>query len=112
MHQMRWWGHVRRRPASHPTRAAARLKATRLRPCRPSFTWWDIVIQNMERYGDLTYSEWKELAMDREKFHQKLLEIYDKQESDCSDSGNSILLHVIPVLNDFVMILESLPDDA
>lgn len=87
MYQMRWWGHVRRRPRSHPTRAAARLKATKLRPCRPGFTWWDCIQQNISHYGDLNYAEWKELANDRDKFHKKLLDIYDRDESDCSDWG-------------------------
>lgn len=91
MYQMRWWGHVRRRPSSHPTRAAERLKATHLRPCRPSFTWWDSITQNMTRYGDLTYDEWKDLALDREKFHKKLLDIYEKDESECSDWGKDFL---------------------
>lgn len=85
MYQMRWWGHVRRRPASHPVRVAARLRAAHLRPCRPSFTWWDSITQSMARYGDLTYDEWTELAKDKERFHKKLLEIYDQSESEDSD---------------------------
>lgn len=92
MYQMRWWGHVRRRPPTHPTRLAARLKAVKLRSCRPGFTSRDSVRQNIERYGDLTYEEWKDLAMDREKFQQKLMEIYDKDESDCSDWGKVLFV--------------------
>lgn len=88
VHQLRWWGHVRRQPSSHPTRVAGRMRATHLRSCRPSFTWWDMIKQNMARYGDLSYDSWKQLAMDRDKFHKKLLDIYDEQESDDSDSGN------------------------
>lgn len=87
MYQMRWWGHVRRRNPSHPIRCAARLRAQHLRSCRPSFTWWDSIRQTMERYGDLSYDEWKELALDKERFHQKLLQIYDTEESDDSDWG-------------------------
>lgn len=92
MHQMRWWGHVRRRPASHPTRVAGRLKPTRLRSCRPGFTWRDTVRQNMERYGDLSYDEWKQIATDRERFHKKLLDIYDIQKSDDSDWGTIFVI--------------------
>lgn len=88
MYQMRWWGHVRRRDRSHPLRVAARLQATRLRPCRPSFTWWDVINQNVQRYGDLTYEELKELALEKDRFHTKLEEIYDIEESECSDWGN------------------------
>lgn len=71
MYQMRWWGHVRRRPQSNPLRAAARLRAQRLRPCRPSFTWWDSLLQTMGRYGDVSYDDWKELALNKDQFHKK-----------------------------------------
>ena len=88
MYQMRWWGHVRRRPRGHPLRAAARLRPEKLRHCRPSFTWWDLINQNIERYGDLTYDEWVELADDKERFHRKLLDIYDIDESEDSSWGS------------------------
>lgn len=86
MYQLRWWGHVRRRPQSHPLRAAARLRPRRLRSCRPSFTYWDNILQSMNRYGEMSYDDWKELAVNKDQFHKKLLEIYDKEESDNSDS--------------------------
>lgn len=92
MYQMRWWGHVRRREPSHPLRCAARMRAAPLRSCRPSFTYRDSIRQTMERYGgDLTYEDWKELAQDKEKYHRKLLEIYDIDESDGSDWGCVLL---------------------
>lgn len=88
MYQMRWWGHVRRRGRSHPLRVAARLQPARRRSGRPGFTWWDVIIQNILRYGDLTYDELKELAMEKDRFHTKLEEIYDIEESDSSEWGN------------------------
>lgn len=87
MYQMRYWGHIRRKPRDHPLRAAARLRATRLRPCRPSFTWWESIESNVRRYGSMTYDEWKSMAKDRDKFHGKLLDIYNIQESDSSSWG-------------------------
>lgn len=85
VYQMRWWGHVRRRSPSHPLRCAARMRATKLRSCRPGFTWWDSIHQTMHRFGDLSYAQWKDLANNKEQFHQKLTLIYDHEESDCSD---------------------------
>lgn len=87
IYQMRWWGHVRRRPRCHPLRAAARLRPRRLRSCRPGFTWRNSITQTMDRYGgDISYNDWKELAINKDQFHKKLLEIYEKDESDNSDS--------------------------
>lgn len=86
MYQMRWWGHVRRRPRSHPLRLAARLRSRRFRPCRPSFTWRDSISQTMQRYGEENLEDWKLLALNKDQFHKKLLEVYDKDESDNSDS--------------------------
>lgn len=80
-HQMRFWGHVMRRPPNNTLRAASNLFARRLRPCRPSFTWWDSIIANMKRYGDLSYDQWEELSSDKEKLHKKIEEIYLKPES-------------------------------
>lgn len=87
VYQMRWWGHVRRRDRSHPLRCAARLRPERLRSCRPSFTWWNSIQQTMQRYGNFGYEEWKNLALDKDRFNQKLNEIYDQDESDFSDWG-------------------------
>lgn len=96
MYQMRWWGHVRRRPRSHPIRVAARLRSRHLRPCRPSFTWRDSISQTMQRYGELSFDDWKRLAVDRDQFHKKLLEIYDKDESDNSESDwGKLFLHFL-----------------
>lgn len=80
-HQLRFWGHVMRRPLNNPLRAASNLFARRLRPCRPAFTWWDTIIANMKRYGDLSYAEWEEISKDKEKLHKKIDEIYLKLES-------------------------------
>lgn len=80
-HQMRFWGHVMRRPRNNTLRAASNLSARRLRPCRPSFTWWDSIISNMKRYGDLSYAEWEELSGNKVKLHKKIEDIYTKQES-------------------------------
>lgn len=88
MYQMRWWGHVRRRSPSHPLRCAARLRPAKLRSCRPGFTWRDSVHQNMRRFDALSYEQWKDLATNKEQFHQKLTQIYDIDESDSSDWGN------------------------
>lgn len=89
IYQMRWWGHVQRREPSHPLRVAARLRARHLRSCRPSYTWWDMILQTMQRYGDLTHEEWKLLALNKEQFHKKLLELFEKEESDDSDWGKT-----------------------
>ncbi|KAL1373879.1 hypothetical protein pipiens_018401, partial [Culex pipiens pipiens] len=85
MYQMRWWGHVMRRPRSHILRIAARLRPARLRACRPGLTWRDSVRQTMDRYNGMTHRRWKELSRDKDNFHKKLLEIYDAEESDKSD---------------------------
>lgn len=87
MYQLRWWGHVQRRERSHPLRVAARLRPSRLRSCRPGFTWWDVINQNIQRYGNITYAEFKELALDKDRFHAKLKDIYDFEESECSEWG-------------------------
>lgn len=87
MFQMRWWGHVYRRPRSHILRVAARLRPARLRACRPGFTWRHCILQTMNRYGNNVYNEWKVLAEDKVNFHKKLLEIFDKAESDDSEWG-------------------------
>ena len=98
MYQMRWWGHVRRRERSHPLRAAARLRAQKLRCFRPGFTWWDCILQNMQRYGDMSLNEWKELATDREKFHVKLRDIFEQEESeDRVMNGINLFLFKMPV---------------
>ncbi|XP_038119600.1 uncharacterized protein LOC119769883 [Culex quinquefasciatus] len=63
MYQMRWWGHVMRRPRSHILRIAARLRPARLRACRPGLTWRDSVRQTMDRYNGMTHRRWKEQAI-------------------------------------------------
>ncbi|KAL1404263.1 hypothetical protein pipiens_018974, partial [Culex pipiens pipiens] len=78
MFQMRWWGHVYRRPRSHILRVAARLRPARLRACRPGFTWRHCILQTMNRYGNDVYNDWRVLAEDKVNFHKKLLEIFDK----------------------------------
>lgn len=81
VHQLRYWGHVQRRPASHPTRAASRLHTSRLRSCRPSHTWWDSILASMKRYRDLSYDDWVELAQSKERLHKKIDELYAIAES-------------------------------
>lgn len=81
VHQLRYWGHIQRRPASHPTKAASRLYATRLRKCRPSHTWWDAILSSMKRYRDMSYDDWVELAQNKEHLHKKIDELYDIAES-------------------------------
>lgn len=81
VHQLRYWGHIQRRPAIHPTKAASRLFASRLRPCRPSYTWWDSILSSMKRYRNLSYAEWEELAQNKERLHKKIEEMYDIAES-------------------------------
>lgn len=80
-HQLRYWGHIQRRPANHPTKAASRLYAAHLRPCRPSFTWWNSILSSMSRYQDLSYDEWVNLAQNKQELHRKIEEIYDVEES-------------------------------
>lgn len=86
VHQLRYFGHIQRRPHTHPIKAASRLFAQRLRPCRPSHTWWDSILASMKRYRDLSYDEWVELAKDKRRLNKKIDEIYDYAES--TDESN------------------------
>lgn len=79
--QMRWFGHAKRRPEDHPVKAATKFFAQKLRPCRPAFTWWDMVIANMKRYDNTTYRGWEMLAQDKDQFNSKTDEIYLIPES-------------------------------
>lgn len=88
VYQMRWLGHVQRRPYHHPLRVASRFRATRLRSCRPSFTMWDMIKQNIARYNSHNYRTWCELSHDKERFNMELQKIYEKDESDNSSWGN------------------------
>lgn len=88
LYQMRWLGHVRRRPRHHPLRVASRLRATRLRSCRPGYTMWDMIKQNISRYNSRNYRSWCELSHEKEKFNLELHQIYEIDESDNSSWGN------------------------
>lgn len=87
LYQMRWLGHVRRRPSNHPLRIALCLRAIRLRSCRPGFTMWDMIKQNISRYGNMNYQFWWNLALEKEQYNRELLKIYDIDESDSSSWG-------------------------
>lgn len=95
LYQMRWFGHVRRRPANHPLRVALNLRARRLRSCRPGFTMWDMIKQNISRYGNADYQFWWHLALDKEKYNQELQKIYEQDESDSSSWGKTVKLGAI-----------------
>lgn len=66
-----------------------------------------MIKQNMARYGDLSYDSWKQLAMDRDKFHKKLLDIYGKQESDDSDSGNEYFYFIYHPMYSFFLSFQN-----
>ncbi|XP_062537942.1 uncharacterized protein LOC134206263 [Armigeres subalbatus] len=83
--QMRYWGHIIRMEDNHLLKLAAKYKKSYRKRGRPSFTWVDIIPQNVDRFGDLSLGEWEELARDKERVTRKIEEIYDKPESTDSD---------------------------
>lgn len=83
--QMRFWSHVTRMEDNQLLKLAAKYKKGYKKRGRPSFTWFDVIRQNVDRYGDLSLEDWEELARDRGKVLNKINEIYDTVESTDSD---------------------------
>lgn len=81
MLQLRYWGHVIRRPDNHLLKLAAEYRLPHRKRGRPSFTWWDTIAQSLWRFENITVDEWYELAGDKERFERKLEEIYEQTDS-------------------------------
>lgn len=82
---MRFWSHIVRMEDNHLLKFAAKYKKDDRKLGRPSFFWLDVIKQNVDRFGDLSFQEWEDLARDREKVTNKIEEIYGKAESTDSD---------------------------
>lgn len=85
MLQLRYWGHIIRRPDNHLLKLAAEYRLPHKKRGRPSFTWWDSIAESMWRFEDLSVDEWYELAEDKEKFESSIQEIHNQHESSESE---------------------------
>lgn len=56
---------------------------------------WDMIKQNISRYGNADYQFWWHLALDKEKYNQELQKIYEQDESDSSSWGKTVKLGAI-----------------
>lgn len=83
--QLRYWGHIVRRPDNHLIKLAAEYRLPHRKRGRPSYTWWDTIAQSMWRFDSMTVEEWYNLAEDKEKFETKLKELYNFSESESED---------------------------
>lgn len=83
--QLRYWGHIIRRPENHLLKLAAEYRLPHKKRGRPAFTWWDTIAQSMWRFENIPVEEWYELADDKEKLDTKLKEIYNLPESETDD---------------------------
>lgn len=85
MLQLRYWGHVVRRPDNHLLKLAAEYRIPHKKRGRPSFTWWDSIAESMWRLEDLSVDEWYELAEDKDKLNKSIQDIHNQPESSESE---------------------------
>lgn len=87
--QLRYWGHIIRRPENHLLKLAAEYRLPYRKRGRPSFTWWDTIAQSLWRFDNISVDEWYELAGDKEKFNKKIEDLYNVPESASEDEENN-----------------------
>lgn len=85
MLQLRYWGHVVRRPDNHLLKLAAEYRLPYKKRGRPSFTWWDSIAESMWRLEDLSMDEWYELAENKEQLDKSIQGIHNQPESSESE---------------------------
>jgi hypothetical protein len=79
--QLRYWGHIVRRPDNHLLKLAAEYKLPYKKRGRPAFTWWDTIAQNMWRFENMSADDWYNIVDNKEELEKTIQEIHDLPES-------------------------------
>lgn len=83
--QLRYWGHIVRRPENHLLKLAAEYRLPYKKRGRPAFTWWDTIAQNMWRFENMTVEDWYDIVENKEVFEKTIQELHNLPESASED---------------------------